>query len=313
MKYTILGRTGLKVSVAGLGSGGHSRLGRATGRSEKESIALVRQALDLGINLIDTSEAYGTESIVGKALVGFPRDRVIISTKKLLPTPEHPNPLAEVRKSLEQSLQKLRTDYIDIYHAHGVKPHEYRYTRDVLAPIFWKMREEGKIRFIGVTEYFGPDPGHRMLQEALEEDCWDVVMPGFNILNPSARERVFNKTTEKNIGVLVMYAVRSALSQPDRFRKVVSELKQKGAIPSGSGGSQNPLSFLIGKDKTASLPEAAYRFCRHEPGVHVVLTGTGNPEHLKANVEALSMPPLPERDLQRLKVIFGKVDSVTGG
>ncbi len=108
MKYTILGRTGLKVSVAGLGSGGHSRLGRATGRSEKESIALVRQALDLGINLIDTSEAYGTESIVGKAMVGFPRDRVIISTKKLLPTADHPNPLAEVRKSLVSSFFSMR-------------------------------------------------------------------------------------------------------------------------------------------------------------------------------------------------------------
>ncbi len=313
MKYTILGRTGLKVSVAGLGSGGHSRLGRATGRSEKESIALVRQALDLGINLIDTSEAYGTESIVGKAMEGFARDRVIISTKKLLPSPEHPNPQAEVRKSLEQSLQKLRTDYIDIYHAHGVKPHEYRYTRDILAPIFWKLREEGKIRFIGVTEYFGPDPGHRMLQQALEEDCWDVVMAGFNILNPSARDRVFSKATEKNIGALVMFAVRSALSQPDRLRKVVSELKRKRAIRSDSCDSKDPLSFLIQKGKASTLPEAAYRFCRHEPGVHVVLTGTGNPEHLKANIEALSKTPLPQADLQRLQDIFGKVDSVTGG
>jgi len=313
MKYTILGRTGLKVSVAGLGSGGHSRLGQATGRSEKESIALVRQALDLGINLIDTAEAYGTESIVGKAIESVPRDRIIISTKKHLPSPDHPNPLAEVRKSLEQSLRKLRIDTIDIYHAHGVNPDRYRYTRDVLAPILWKMREEGKIRFIGVTEYFGRDTGHRMLQAALEEDCWDVVMPGFNILNPSARDRVFKKTMEKNIGVLVMYAVRSALSQPDRVHKVVSVLKQKGAIPTDCGDSQNPFSFLIGKGKASTLPEAAYRFCRHEPGVHVVLTGTGNPEHLKANIEALSKPPLPKRDLQRLKEIFGTVDSVTGG
>ena len=313
MKYTILGRTGLKVSVAGLGSGGHSRLGQATGRSEKESIALVRQALDLGINLIDTAEAYGTESIVGKAMEGFPRDRVIISTKKHLPSSDHPNPLAEVRKSLEQTLRKLRTDCIDIYHAHGVKPNQYRYTRDILVPIFWRMREEGKIRFIGVTEYFGPDPSHRMLQEALDEDCWDVVMPGFNILNPSARDRIFKNTTEKNVGVLVMYAVRSALGQPDRLRKVISELKQKGAIPKDSCDSKDPLSFLIGKGKASTLPEAAYRFCRHEPGVHVVLTGTGNPEHLKANVEALSKPPLPKRDLQRLEEIFGTVDTITGG
>ena len=70
MQYTTLGRTGLKVSVAGLGCGGHSRLGQKTGRTEQESIQVVRQALDLGINLIDTAEAYGTESIVGKAIQG---------------------------------------------------------------------------------------------------------------------------------------------------------------------------------------------------------------------------------------------------
>ncbi len=301
------------MSVAGLGAGGSSRLDRATGRSEKESVALVRQALDLGINLIDTAEAYGTESIVGKAMESFPRDRVILSTKKQLPPPDHPNPVGEVRKSLEQSLQKLKTDYIDIYHAHGVKPHQYSYARDVLAPIFLKMREEGKIRFLGVTEYFGPDAGHRMLTQALEGDCWDVVMPGFNILNPSARDRVFTKTTVKNIGVLVMYAVRSALSQPDRLRTVVSQLKQEGKIPKDSCDSKDPLSFLMGKGKASTLPEVAYRFCRHEPGVHVILTGTGDPDHLKANVETLSKPPLPEGDLQRLQEIFGSLDSVTGG
>ena len=303
----------MKVSVAGLGGGGRSRLGQATGRSEKESVGLVRQALDLGINLIDTAEAYGTEAIVGKAMKGLPRDRVVLSTKKQLPAPAHPNPVGEVKNSLEQSLRKLGTDHIDIYHAHGVKPHQYSYARNVLVPIFFKMREEGKIRFLGVTEYFGPDAGHRMLTEALEEDCWDVVMPGFNILNPSARHRVLTKTTEKNIGVLIMYAVRSALSQPDQLRKVVSQLKQEGRIAKDSCDSKDSLSFLVGKDKASTLPEAAYRFCRHEPGVHVVLTGTGDPDHLKANVDALSKPPLPKGDLQRLEEIFGKVDSVTGG
>ncbi len=313
MKYVTLGRTALKVSVAGLGGGGHSRLGQATGKSEKESITLVRHALDLGINLIDTAEAYGTESIVGRALKGVSRDQVVISTKKRPVAPDHPKPETEVRKSLELSLKKMGTDYVDIYHAHGIEPHQYRYTRDVLLPIFLRMREEGKIRFVGITEYFGPDSGHGMLSEALEEDCWDVVMPGFNILNPSARYRVFPKTTEKDVGVLVMYAVRSALSQPDRLRKVISQLKRDGAIAEDSCDSKNPLSFLIGKGKAASLPEAAYRFCLHEPGVHVVLTGTGDPGHLNANVEALSKPPLPSEDLQRLEKIFGRVDSVTGG
>ena len=72
MEYMEPGRTGLKVSVAGLGCGGGSRLGRAAGASEAESVALVRGAIDLGVNFFDTAEAYGTEAIVGAAIKSGP-------------------------------------------------------------------------------------------------------------------------------------------------------------------------------------------------------------------------------------------------
>jgi aryl-alcohol dehydrogenase-like predicted oxidoreductase len=62
----------------------------------------------------------------------------------------------------------------------------------------------------------------------------------------------------------------------------------------------------------ATLPEAAYRFCRHEQGVDVVLTGTGNLDHLKANVESILKPPLPNPVLQKLKDLFGALDYLTG-
>lgn len=81
MEYTSLGNTGLRVSVAGLGCGGFSRLGQGTGSSGAESIAIVRQALDLGVNFIDTAAGYRTESIVGQALEDVDRDAVVLSTK----------------------------------------------------------------------------------------------------------------------------------------------------------------------------------------------------------------------------------------
>ena len=81
MHYTTLGRTGLNVSVAGLGCGGNSRIGLGAGLSTAQSVALMRDALDLGVNLIDTAEAYGTEEIVGEAIKGRPRDGVVVSTK----------------------------------------------------------------------------------------------------------------------------------------------------------------------------------------------------------------------------------------
>src|SRR5262249_49341052 len=81
MHYTTLGSTGLKVSVAGLGCGGNSRIGLGTGLSEAQSVALVREALDLGVNFLDTAASYGTEQVIGKAIRGRPRAAVVISTK----------------------------------------------------------------------------------------------------------------------------------------------------------------------------------------------------------------------------------------
>jgi aryl-alcohol dehydrogenase-like predicted oxidoreductase len=312
MEYTILGRTGLRVSVAGLGCGGHSRLGQATGKTEQESIAVVRAALDLGINLIDTAEVYGTESIVGKALAGVARDQVVIATKKLPPPSGLADPVGELRRGLEQSLQRLRTDYVDIYFLHGVRPEQYRHAYETFAPVLLRMREEGKVRTIGITEAFIRDPQHRMLQDALQVDCWEVMMVGFSLLNPSARVRVFPHTQRRNIGVLGMFAVRRALSQPTHLSMLIEQLRKNGQLADGACDTNNPLGFLLDEGKAATIPEAAYRFCRYEPGLHTVLTGTGSVAHLKENVASLLKPPLVQADLQRLERIFGKVDSVSG-
>lgn len=312
MDYTTLGRSGLKTSVAGLGCGGPSRLGLRNNKTEKESIALVRQALDMGVNLLDTAEVYGTEEIVGKALEGIPRDRVIISTKKAFPLRDPKDPVGEVRKGLEQSLRRLRTDYIDIYHAHGVEPGDYAYASTTLLPVLLKMRQEGKVRFVAISEAFVEDPAHSMLQQALDNNHWDVVMAGFNMLNQSARNRVLQKTLKENVGVLVMFAVRRTLSRPTRLREVWAELAQKGLVDRDACNPKDPLDFLIRDGKASTIVDAAYRFCRHEPGVHVVLSGTGSADHLRANIESLTKPPLPESVTARLKEIFARVDCITG-
>jgi L-galactose dehydrogenase len=236
----------------------------------------------------------------------------VIATKKLPPSPERSDPVGELRRGLEQSLQRLRTDYVDVYFLHGVRPGQYRYAYDTLVPVLLRMREEGKIRAVGITEAFIPDPGHQMLQQAVQADCWDVMMVGFNLLNPSARRRVFPHTLEKNIGILGMFAVRRALSQPANLKALITDLQQKGQVAPGACDADNPLGFLTQGGKAATIPEAAYRYCRHEPSIHVVLTGTGDIEHLKANVASLLKPTLVQADLQRLEELFGNVDSVSG-
>jgi L-galactose dehydrogenase len=81
MDYTTLGKTGLRVSVAGLGTGGFSRMGLKSGKTEDESARLILDAYELGINFIDTAPAYGTEGVVGRALQSILRDRIVVATK----------------------------------------------------------------------------------------------------------------------------------------------------------------------------------------------------------------------------------------
>lgn len=303
MNFTTLGRTGLNVSRMGLGCGGHSRLGLATGKDEANAIAVVHKALELGINFIDTAESYKTETAVGKALVKTPREQVILSTKISPRTDERFTTAAELKARAEGCLARLQTDYVDILHLHGVKADEYSYCLSELVPALLELRTEGKIRFLGITEAFGPDPQHVMLSPAVtNDDCWDVVMAGFNVLNQSARERVLAATQAKRIGVLCMFAVRRVLSSPSALKTLLTELVASGQLP------HEALTVF----PTGDITELAYQFCRDEPGIDIVLSGTGNPTHLEANATALLGPPLPSAQRETLMRVFDGLDSVSG-
>jgi aryl-alcohol dehydrogenase-like predicted oxidoreductase len=135
---------------------------------------------------------------------------------------------------------------------------------------------------------------------------------GFNILNQSARELVLPQATAQNIGVLSMFAVRRALSNEKNLRKAILKLQQMGAAELETLNAEKPLDFLFKEGGAKNITDAAYRFCRHQAGVDVVLFGTGNVEHLAANVASLLRPPLPSPDLLKLKELFANVDDFTG-
>ena len=285
----------------GLGCGGASRLGILTGGTEAAAVGVVERALDLGINLIDTAELYGTEGIVGQAIQGHRRGKVVLSTKKRVFDREKGS-VADAKAmglGVERSLRRLKTDVVDIFHAHLVLPDQYAYVRDEIVPALLQLREVGKIRFLGITESFVDDSYHRMLEQALEDDCWDVVMAGFNLLNPSARMNILPVTQERDVGFLNMIAFRQAFGDPGYVRERLEGQDWMGDEP--------PLGFLTRDPDVESLVEAAYRFSRWEPGVHVVLSGTGNPAHLEANVQAMGKSALGERHLKRLEDLFALI------
>ena len=267
MQTIILGRTGLKATIAGLGCGGFSRLGLETKGIEHAS-GIVRTAYDNGVNFFDTATVYGTQGAVGRGLKGIARDSYILSTK----FPYDGKSPEDLVKALEESLRELNTDYIDIYHLHGVKPEDYSWAMESFVPAMRKAVEQGKIRFLGITEFFGTDTSHRMLKLSIPEDIFDVIMVGHNMLNPSASKNILPLARGKNIGVLCMFAVRNALSDPLKLKKDIGQILKSGQADPSLFEPENSLGFLTQNGIASSVMEAAYRFCRHTPGIDVVLT-----------------------------------------
>ena len=310
MEKVILGRTGLEVTVAGLGGGGHSRLGLAK-FGEEHAAGIVRKAFDMGVNFFDTSAAYGTEAAIGRGLKGIARDQYVLSSKfpynafgGAFEKPEG------FMRTLENCLQAMGTDYIDIYHLHGLTPEDYEQAKETFIPEMEKARDQGKLRFLGVTERFMVDRSHEMLKRALAEDLFDVVMVGFNMLNPSAAKTILPLTLEQNVGVLCMFAVRTALSNPESLLANLEVIAEKGQGGPGFKVSPYILSFLTAGGVADSVINAAYRFCRHTPGIHVTLTGTSDVGHLEENLGSIQMPPLPDSILAGLESLFGQVDCI---
>ena len=314
MIYRTFGRTGLKVSAAGLGAGGFSQLGLANGKSEAEVVSLIRLALDLGVNLIDTAASYHTEAVIGRAIKSAPRDSLVITTKASpikYPTWEPFTP-ENVVASIDNSLRQLQTDYLDVLQLHAIAPHIYEHARDVIYPAVLREKEKGKLRFIGITEAAAFDLDHAMYQRALaeEDDIWDTAMVAFNMMHQNVRTSVFPGTVERKIGTLIMFAVRRIFAQPERLKQELRALVANGLLPKWLGDLPDPLGFLVHEGGASSTIDAAYRFVRDEPGVDVVLFGTSDPLHLREDIISLTRPPLSTADRQQIVTLFGHLVGV---
>ena len=310
MDFTTLGRTGLRVSVAGLGCGGYSRLGKSTGKTEAESVALVRLALDEGINLIDTAANYGTEEIVGKAVAAVPRDSVVIATKCGIKLSDGFKEPGDIVRSLEDSLRRLGTDHVDVFQLHGVAKADYPHAMAQIVPLLERSKAAGKVRFLGITETASNDPDHSVLLDAVESGVFDTVMVAFNMLHRTATDALFARTQATGVGTLIMHAVRSIFARPDELATAIRAEAEAGRVAADMANDPDPLGFLVHAGGAHSVTDAAYRFARHEPGADVVLFGTGSPDHLRANIASLLRPALPDADRARLLEQFASVSGL---
>jgi aryl-alcohol dehydrogenase-like predicted oxidoreductase len=309
MLYRTLGRTGIKVSLAGLGTGGPSKLGQSTGRTALESHRIVHRALDLGINLFDSSPAYGvSEELLGGALQGVPRDRYIIATKFALRDAQgiKSDPQA-LMQQLEQSLARLGVDAVDVLQYHGVGPDVYRQVVDRFHSVALRAQEQGKVRFIGITETSDRDPEHVMLEAALRENLFDTFMVKYGILNQSAARVVFPLALEHNVGVFIMASVRTSLRSPEEAVGRLNGFIDQGVLAISPPFPDDPLGLGAAGGEIPSLTRAAYQFAARPEAVSTVLIGTGNVAHLEANVADLLGPRLSEAQFAHLERAFGSL------
>ena len=297
----------------GFGAGGFSRAGLAKGVDH--TAAIIAEAIDSGINLIDTAEAYRTEPGVALGIERSDarREDVVISTKVLFRTEDGWRSPAEIEAAVQARLEALETDYLDVVHIHGVRPKDYERARDESLPGLQRCVAAGTVRSVGITEAFRVDLRHETLIRAIADGVWDVVMVGFNLLNQSARGTVLQPAIANNIGVMNMFAVRQALRDMDVLTEHLHEKSADGTLPAAVDVDAE--LARVGHHVTtngSSLPDLAYKFVREEPGISSVLVGTGNPEHLRANLETFASPLLGPGVLQDLSSILAGVASLNG-
>lgn len=201
MQYRILGKSGLKISEIGLGG---TNFGEKIG--EPESIAVIRYALDSGVNFIDTANRYGdgrSEEFIGKAIKGR-RDEVIISTKFGLPMFDLPNDGGGSRQNIiaavEASLKRLNTDYVDLYYIHW--PDETTPIEETLRTLDTLVKS-GKVRYIGCCNFNGWQLCEAIWTSRVNLlESFTVVQLKYNILDRSIEPEVVPFCQKYGLGVI---------------------------------------------------------------------------------------------------------------
>jgi aryl-alcohol dehydrogenase-like predicted oxidoreductase len=322
MKRRRLGRTGLEVSEVGLGGAG---LGHAWGATtDAECVRAVRRALELGVNFFDTSPVYGagkSEENLGAGLAGN-RDRVVLATKVRLKSDDELDDMgAAIRRSVEVSLRRLRTDYVDvlqIHHQVGRSRGRYLAVVDppieairlstadglVFAEAARGLVDEGKVRFLGITAW---DGDREAVGTLLASGAFDTAQILYNMTNQSAatpapdgfddidQGEALTVAKANDIGVIGIrsHAAGALVDRLDRAVKPDSEVAR-------DHDRASQLGFLK-KGPFSTLSEVALRFCLDNPAIATVVPGCKNSAEVEEAVAAADLPPIAAGDVAQLQ------------
>lgn len=314
MKYRTLGRTELRCSEIGLGTWAFaSQVYGAV--AEADAINAIRAALEAGINFFDTAPLYGTpqrdgvaEEILGKGL-GKDRNQAIISSKFGRNSSEGNTPnfhAKRARESVEASLQRLRTDRLDVLFFHS--PFGPDEIHDDVWEALDKLREHGKIRFVGHSISLFQNT-QQMARHWAAERKIDVIQVVYSLLNREATELIRHLGKEK-LGIVARESLANgflsgAMTKDTQFPPDHLNSRYSREEISERVEQVQQLDFLV-RDDIKSVPQAAMRWVLDNPSVSLVLSGAKNQKEILECAAAAEATPYSTAELQRAEVLHQK-------
>jgi aryl-alcohol dehydrogenase-like predicted oxidoreductase len=323
MQLRIFGRTGMQLSVLGFGCGAVGGIMvRGDPADQERTIA---RAIAAGVNYFDTAVQYGdgeSERNLGRVLQKLKPANVVVGTKVRLLPGEFGGIANALTRSLEGSLARLNLDRVDIFHLHnaiaeteGGSALSARQVLGEVVPAFERLRQQGKIRFLGMTAVGDT----AALHQVIDARAFDSAQVVHNMLNPSAAEelpanypaqdygRLFDHTRAAGVGVVgIRVLAGGALSGSAERHPIAGP----APAPIGSAMSYDAdldragrLIPLVKDGFAASLTEAATRFALSHPAMGTILVGMATPQQFEDALAAVQKGPLPKAALDRLAAL----------
>jgi aryl-alcohol dehydrogenase-like predicted oxidoreductase len=323
MDMRVFGRSGLRLSVLGFGCGAVGGL-MVRGDPADQERAIAR-ALEAGVNYFDTAWQYGegqSEKNLGRILKNLKPANAVVGTKVRLQPADRERIGAAIAASLDASLERLGREQVDIFHFHngitetgGSPALSVAQVLGEVVPAFVRARQQGKIRFLGLTGVGDTSALHKVI-DARVFDSAQVV---YNMLNPSAAValparypaqdygRLFERTQAAGVGVVgVRVLAGGALSGSAERHPIASPAPD----PIGSAMRYDAdivrarrLLPLVTEGFATSLTEAATRFAISHPAMGTILVGTATPQEFEDALAAVLKGPLPREAIDRLAVL----------
>ena len=311
MEYRILGKSDLSVSTIGYGAWGIGGEPFWKTEGEENSIRSIEKAIDFGINFFDTAPVYGfgySEELLGKALHSKRKD-VIIATKcglrwekKELKSLEKKATRDSILEEIDLSLQRLQTDYIDLYQVHW--PDEttpIEETMDVLLQI----QKAGKVRFVGVSNY-----SVDQIKESLKYGQIVSLQPMYSMLEREIEKEVLPFCTGNDIGIICYSPLASGvLTGKYNENTKFEDWRGKGIIGNFTG--EVFVSHIrkvkeitkIAQKHGKTTAQLAINWLLHQRGVTTAIVGVKNPGQVEQNTGAVDWD-IPGEDLETISNIL---------